>query len=167
MHALPSPRHPFVNRNLDQAVPALQVIPHMAICTCRVYTPVVRFAPRQPTQHQVSLMQAKGPTPPPSLWHRPVHLHHLDLAGYGSLQVNLVWMISGFSCQSSTLTHICKNQSVIRHYSEAKGTQPTLPEKLTFLKVLSPAKILPPIHVEYFLSGGAKIFIRMSFTASF
>lgn len=27
--------------------------------------------------------------------------------------------------------------------------------------------MLPPIHVEYFLSGGAKIFIRMSLTASF
>ncbi len=36
----------------------------------------------------------------------------------------------------------------------------------TFLKVLSPARILPPIHVEYFLSGGAKILILMSFTAN-
>lgn len=38
--------------------------------------------------------------------------------------------------------------------------------QLTFLNVLSPAKILPPIQVEYFLSGGAKIFMRMSLTAS-
>ena len=37
----------------------------------------------------------------------------------------------------------------------------------TFLKVLSPAKILPPIQVEYFLSGGAKILILISFTANF
>lgn len=36
----------------------------------------------------------------------------------------------------------------------------------TFLNVLKPAKILPPIQVEYFLSGGAKIFIRMSLTAN-
>lgn len=38
--------------------------------------------------------------------------------------------------------------------------------RLTFRKVLNPARILPPIHVLYFLSGGAKIFIRMSLTAS-
>lgn len=37
--------------------------------------------------------------------------------------------------------------------------------KLTFLNVLNPARILPPIHVLYFLSGGAKILIRISFTA--
>lgn len=36
----------------------------------------------------------------------------------------------------------------------------------TFLNVLSPAKILPPIHVEYLRSGGAKILIRISLTAS-
>lgn len=49
-------------------------------------------------------------------------------------------MISGFSCQSSILTHI-------------------------FLKVPNPAKILPPIHVLYLRSGGAKILIFMSLTA--
>jgi len=36
----------------------------------------------------------------------------------------------------------------------------------TFLNVLNPARILPPIHVEYFLSGGAKIFILISLTAT-
>lgn len=41
-----------------------------------------------------------------------------------------------------------------------------LGSRLTFLNVLSPARILPPIQVEYFLSGGAKIFMRMSLTAS-
>jgi len=33
---------------------------------------------------------------------------------------------------------------------------------LTFLKLLNPPKILPPIHVVCFLSGGAKILILMS-----
>ena len=37
---------------------------------------------------------------------------------------------------------------------------------LTFLNVLSPARILPPVHVVYFLSGGANILIRISLTAS-
>lgn len=36
----------------------------------------------------------------------------------------------------------------------------------TFLNVLRPAKILPPIQVLYFLSGGAKILILMSLTAN-
>lgn len=36
----------------------------------------------------------------------------------------------------------------------------------TFRKVLKPARILPPIHVLYFLSGGAKILILMSLIAS-
>jgi hypothetical protein len=35
---------------------------------------------------------------------------------------------------------------------------------LTFLKLLNPPKILPPIHVVHFLSGGARIRI---FTPSF
>lgn len=38
--------------------------------------------------------------------------------------------------------------------------------KHTFLNVLRPAKILPPIQVEYFLSGGAKILILISLTAN-
>lgn len=38
---------------------------------------------------------------------------------------------------------------------------------LTFRKVLNPAKMLPPIQVEYFLSGGAKILMRISLTANF
>jgi len=37
---------------------------------------------------------------------------------------------------------------------------------LTFLNVLNPAKMLPPIHVEYLRSGGAKILMRMSLTAT-
>lgn len=37
---------------------------------------------------------------------------------------------------------------------------------LTFRNVLRPARMLPPIHVLYFRSGGANILIRMSFTAS-
>jgi len=37
----------------------------------------------------------------------------------------------------------------------------------TFLKVLRPAKIDPPIQVEYFRSGGAYIFIFKSFSANF
>jgi len=36
----------------------------------------------------------------------------------------------------------------------------------TFLKVLKPARIEPPIHVLYFRSGGANILIFMSLTAS-
>lgn len=35
----------------------------------------------------------------------------------------------------------------------------SLPVKLTFLNVFNPAKILPPIQVEYFRSGGAQILI--------
>src|ERR1700722_2327351 len=38
---------------------------------------------------------------------------------------------------------------------------------LTFLKVFKPAKIDPPIQVEYFRSGGAYIFILTSFSANF
>jgi len=37
----------------------------------------------------------------------------------------------------------------------------------TFLNVLKAANIEPPIHVLYFLSGGAKILILMSLTANF
>lgn len=69
-------------------------------------------------------------------------------------------MISGFSCQSSILTHI---------YPQNISNFPTLKVgngKHTFRNVLSPAKILPPIHVEYFRSGGAKILIRISLTAN-
>lgn len=36
----------------------------------------------------------------------------------------------------------------------------------TFRKVLNPARMLPPIHVLYFLSGGAKILILISLIAS-
>lgn len=66
----------------------------------------------------------------------------------------------------------------IRVFMPVVDTDPHLDTKLalcvrdtaqsapTFLKVLSPAKILPPIHVEYFLSGGAKILILISFTAN-
>lgn len=39
--------------------------------------------------------------------------------------------------------------------------------RLTLRNVLRPARILPPIHVEYLRSGGAKILILMSLTASF
>lgn len=39
--------------------------------------------------------------------------------------------------------------------------------KHTLRKVLNPARILPPIHVEYLRSGGAKILILISLTASF
>lgn len=39
--------------------------------------------------------------------------------------------------------------------------------KHTFRNVLRPARILPPIQVEYFRSGGANIFILMSLTANF
>jgi hypothetical protein len=49
--------------------------------------------------------------------------------------------MSGFSCQSSMVTHIFRN-------------------------VLNPARIEPPIHVLYFRSGGAKILIFISLTAS-
>lgn len=38
---------------------------------------------------------------------------------------------------------------------------------LTFLNVLKPARIEPPIQVEYFRSGGAKILIFSSLIASF
>lgn len=37
--------------------------------------------------------------------------------------------------------------------------------KLTFLNVLNPARIDPPIHVLYFRSGGANILIFISLTA--
>lgn len=73
--------------------------------------------------------------------------------------VNFVWIISGFSCQSSMLTHIYTTISFISLIL-------ILNAKLTFLNVLSPAKMLPPIQVLYFLSGGAKILILMSLTAS-
>lgn len=46
------------------------------------------------------------------------------------------------------------------------GRHRALGSEHTFLNVLNPAKILPPIQVEYFLSGGAKILILISFTAS-
>lgn len=36
---------------------------------------------------------------------------------------------------------------------------------LTFLNVLRPARMLPPVHVVYFRSGGAYILILMSLTA--
>lgn len=39
--------------------------------------------------------------------------------------------------------------------------------RLTFLNVLSPARMLPPIQVLYLRSGGAKILMRMSRTANF
>lgn len=39
-------------------------------------------------------------------------------------------------------------------------------EQLTFLKVLRPARILPPVHVVYILSGGANILILISLTAN-
>lgn len=71
--------------------------------------------------------------------------------------------MSGFSCQSSMLTHIC---NVVSHRVYSCSRQKETRQRLTFLNVLRPAKILPPIQVEYFLSGGAKIFIRMSLTAS-
>lgn len=76
--------------------------------------------------------------------------------------MNFVCMISGFSCQSSMLTHIY-NSAV----SDLAKIEPSPSRQMhTFLKVLSPAKMLPPIHVEYFLSGGAKILILISFTAN-
>ncbi len=75
-------------------------------------------------------------------------------------QANFEWMISGFSCQSSILTHICTAFVSTRPCKH--GVQLGI---LTFLNVLSPAKILPPIHVLYLRSGGAQILIRMSFTA--
>lgn len=72
--------------------------------------------------------------------------------------MNLVWIMSGFSCQSSILTHIYTMISFV--------VKRLIDEQLTFLNVLNPAKILPPIQVEYFLSGGAKILILISFTAN-
>ena len=41
-----------------------------------------------------------------------------------------------------------------------------VPAELTFLNVLRPARMLPPVHVVYMRSGGANILILMSFTAS-
>lgn len=51
--------------------------------------------------------------------------------------------------------------------SEADQETQGIDVEQTFLNVLSPARILPPIHVEYFLSGGANIFILISLTANF
>lgn len=42
----------------------------------------------------------------------------------------------------------------------------TVLKSQTFLKVLSPARMLPPVHVVYIRSGGARILMRMSLTAS-
>lgn len=56
--------------------------------------------------------------------------------------------------------------SVHSHINSFEAQAAQQGSRLTFLNVLSPARILPPIQVEYFLSGGAKIFMRMSFTAS-
>jgi len=53
-----------------------------------------------------------------------------------------LWMISGSSLYSSAEIQI-------------------------FLKEVSDARIEPPIQAEYFLSGGAKILIFVSFGASF
>ena len=39
--------------------------------------------------------------------------------------------------------------------------------RATFLKVLRPARMEPPIHVEYLRSGGAYILILTSLSASF
>lgn len=81
--------------------------------------------------------------------------------------------MSGFSCQSSMLTHIWiyfsrENQVVSCHLPK---TWPDFMGRfleivLTFLKVLKPARILPPIQVLYLRSGGAKILILISFTAN-
>lgn len=71
--------------------------------------------------------------------------------------------MSGFSCQSSSVTHIWK-QSVsqeVRLISHCECCNHT------FLNVLNPANILPPIQVLYFRSGGANILIRVSLGASF
>jgi hypothetical protein len=72
---------------------------------------------------------------------------------------NLVWMMSGFSCHSSFSTHIyaCVSSASAGHHGDAG---------LAFLKVLNPARMLPPVHVVYIRSGGANILILMSFTAS-
>lgn len=51
--------------------------------------------------------------------------------------------------------HVSKDASCVRNRAT-----------LTLRKVLRPARILPPIHVLYLRSGGAKILMRMSFTAS-
>lgn len=51
--------------------------------------------------------------------------------------------------------------------SQTLPSTPTFPEEEhTFRNVLNPARILPPIHVLYFLSGGANILILISLTAS-
>lgn len=61
-------------------------------------------------------------------------------------------MISGSSWYSSAETHIYIRRTVsapVFQYGIARLGQ------LTFLNVLNPAKIDPPIQVEYFRSGGA------------
>ena len=50
--------------------------------------------------------------------------------------------------------------------SATPGSQRSIEPRLTFLNVLRPAKMLPPIHVLYLRSGGAKILMRMSLMAS-
>jgi hypothetical protein len=72
---------------------------------------------------------------------------------------NFVCMMSGFSCHSSLSTHICIQVSLVRKNSKIHITH-------TFLKVLNPARMLPPVQVVYLRSGGAKIFIRISLTAN-
>lgn len=59
---------------------------------------------------------------------------------------DFLWIISGSSWYSSAETHIW-------NYKLTKVWEWVLVR--TFLKVLRPANIDPPIHVEYFRSGGA------------
>lgn len=89
---------------------------------------------------------------------------NVTVQGVGYHQVShhqnpdFLWMISGSSWYSSADTHI---------YGSSRTGRCISLKPLTFLNVLRPARMEPPIHVEYFLSGGAYIFILTSFSAIF
>lgn len=72
--------------------------------------------------------------------------------------------IFGERCLDSLAIHLCQPTSapqVSIHVSFGLCARVQ-----TFLKVLRPARMLPPVHVVYLRSGGAKILIRISLTAS-
>ncbi len=88
--------------------------------------------------------------------------------------------VEGAACCSSDWISLCEFCMYdIRVLMPVVNVDPHLPTRVsitdmdsklvcrpTFRNVLRPARILPPIHVLYFRSGGAKILIRMSLTAS-
>jgi ribosomal protein S24E len=72
-------------------------------------------------------------------------------------KLNFLWIMSGSSWYSSAETHIC---------SPVSKTVSFLSRLLAFLNAFRPARMEPPIQVEYLRSGGAYILILTSLSAS-